>query len=115
MSAGDEPQPSTGNEPLTGAEQFYHKLMDESKTKFHTEINWPAPMTGLDVLRSYYRKYGMKSAGKVLDEYAEWYRTNMVAFKRKRAAETVAIAQAQAQQEKDRKSMAELMLGKAMR
>ena len=102
-------------EPLSGSDQFVHKLHDEKLTKLHTEITWPAPMTGLDVLRTYYRKYGMKSGAKVLDDYADWYRTNMVAYKRKREGVVASIGAAQAAAKESSKSWQELMLGKALR
>jgi hypothetical protein len=115
--ATSEPGPAAGSEngPLTGQDQFVHKLHDPALTKFHTEINWPAPMTGLDVLRGYYRRYGMKSAAKVLDDYADWYRTNMVAYKRKREGVIERVGAAQAAAREQSKSMQELMFGRAMK
>ncbi len=115
MSAGDSLSTGPANEPLSGSDQFVHKLHDEKLTKFHTEINWPAPMTGLDVLRTHYKMFGMKSASKVLDNYAEWYRTNMVAYKRKREGVIERVGSAQAQEARDKKSLQEVMLGRGLR
>ena len=117
MSAGEEPQPGGegGNLPLTGSEQFVKELHNEKLTKFHTEINWPAPMTGLDVLRMHYRMSGMTGAAKYLDTYCEWFRTNMVPYKRKREQVIAQIGAAQAAAREQTKSMQELLLGRAMK
>ena len=68
-------------------------------------------MTKLDVYGEYLVKRGMKSAGKIAKDVAKWKRTNWVAYKRKRASETVQVAQAQAEASKAQKSIQELMTG----
>ncbi len=115
--AGNAEQPATGTEngPLTGADQFVHKLHDEKLTKFHTEIEHPPGMDKVDVLRTYYKRYGMKSAAKVLDDWAEWHRTNMVAYKRKREGVIERVGAAQAAAREQSKSMQELLFGRAMK
>ena len=92
-------------------EEFYHFLFNESKTKFHTEIENPDGMTRVDVLRKTYRRLNLGPAADVLDDYCEWKRVNWTANKRKRAEETVKIAQAQAEVEKNKKSVRELLMG----
>lgn len=92
-------------------EQFYHFLYSKKAVEFHTEIQHPPAMTGLDVYANYLNKHQMKGAGAVLDDYRGGLRVNFVAYKRKRAEETVKVAQAQAEAEKARKDNLQFMTG----
>jgi hypothetical protein len=102
-------------EPLSGSDQFIHKLHDKKLTEFHTEIEHPAAITGLDVLAGYYQAHGLSGAGRYLEKYGDRFRVNMVPYKRKREAGVIQVGTAQAAAREQTKSMQELLLGKAMR
>jgi hypothetical protein len=92
-------------------EEFYHKLYDPKLTKFHTEIEHPDGMTSIDVVRRHFRKAGLSDAADILDDFCDWKRTNFVAYKRKRAGETVQVAQAQAEAEGAKRDLKQFMTG----
>lgn len=116
MNAGDElGQNPSLNEPLSGTDQFAHKLHDEKLTKFHTEINYPQQMAGLEIMADFHRKKGLGGKLNIETLYISKYKDDMVAYKRKREGAVERVASAQAQEARDKKSMQELLLGKAMR
>jgi len=68
------------------AEQILAELMSKKKKRFHTEISNPFSISTLDTLSGYLEDVGGKE---ILTVWLGNFRTNMVAFKRKRATELV--------------------------
>lgn len=89
-------------------EQILAELMSKKKKPFHTEIHNPFSISTLDILAEYYKDLGIKP---LLKAFLSWYRTNMIAFNRKRAEELVRAYQYAKIREEERK-LEEKLLGK---
>lgn len=102
---------SAANEnPENTWEEALHKLLREQGKELHTEINKPDVMTAIDIAGEHWGKSICPSVGKLVKARQNWYRINMIAFKRKRALEVISGIKGQAEEEKRLKSMKELML-----
>jgi len=89
-------------------EQILNQLFKREKLDFHTEINNPLSLTGLEVLAEY---VDIPIVKKLLKRWVAKFKTNMVAYKRKRAQEIV-DAYKSTKERQEEKSLKELLLGK---
>ena len=89
-------------------EQILSQLLKKKKVEFHTEINNPLNMTALEVLADYVE---IKIVKKILKKWIKKFKTNMVAYDRKRATEIVEAYKSRKESEEE-KSLKNLLLGK---
>lgn len=79
--------------------RILNRLFEEATKDFHTEINQPTGMTGFDSLVPFAREEFGEDYAKILDKWADRFRTNMVAHNRKRAKEIIEGVKAELKRE----------------
>lgn len=89
-------------------EQILNQLLKKKKVEFHTEIRNPLSMTALEVLAEH---IGIKVTEKILKKWIKKFKTNMVAYDRKRATEIIEAYKSRKESEEE-KSLKNLLLGK---
>jgi len=90
------------------AEQILSQLLKKKKVEFHTEIKNPLSMTALEVLADY---IDIGIVQKILKKWVKKFKTNMVAYDRKRATEIVEAYKSRKEAEQER-TLKNLLLGK---
>lgn len=91
------------------AERILSQLLNKKKTPFHTEIHNPLAMSTLEILANYLKDKDLMFARRILKTWINAFKTNMVAYQRKRAGEIVeAYKKAQ---EEQAKTLREVLLG----
>lgn len=87
-----------GTTEVTNA-HIMNRMWEEETKKFHTEINAPHGMSTFEsVVEVMREEFGNEVTGMV-DDWINFFKTNMVAFKRKRAIEMVEMMKAEAKRE----------------
>lgn len=93
--AGDD----FGSSTEVSREHIMNRMWEEDTKKFHTEIHAPHGMaTFEDVVEPIRQEFGDEVA-RVIDNWIDYFKTDMVAFNRKRAQEMVEMMKAEAQRE----------------
>ena len=96
-------------------EELGHKTYDPKLVKYHTEILKPDPFTSMDDYAEFCAEYISPKVAKLIQKHQENMRTNMVSYKRKRAQETVEMVKGNIENEKHKKDIEELLLGRMNR
>jgi hypothetical protein len=90
-----------GTSEVTNA-HIMNRMWEEETKKFHTEINEPHGMSTFeDVVEIVREEFGNEVVA-IVDDWINYFKTNMVANKRKRALEMVEMMKAEAAKEKSR-------------
>jgi hypothetical protein len=93
------------------ADVILNELLNKAKKKFHTEIHNPLSISTLDTLTKMLADY---KCDDILKIWLSWFRTNMVAYRRKRAEEIVRGVQAlRGGEEETTSSLKRLLLGRS--
>jgi hypothetical protein len=86
-----------------------NELLNKTKKKFHTEIHNPLSISTLDTLTKMLADY---KCDDILRIWLSWFRTNMVAYRRKRAEEIVRGVQALRTVEEETSDLKKKLLGR---
>jgi hypothetical protein len=89
-------------------EKILGELLKPEHKRFHTEIDAPLVVSTLDLLAEHLKSFGLDA---VLKQWLSNFRTNMIAYKRKRSTEIVNAIIARENVEKQKREIRDIMLG----
>jgi len=89
-------------------ETILGELLKPEHKRFHTEIDAPLVVSTLDLLAGHLKSFGLDT---VLKQWLSNFRTNMIAYKRKRSTEIVNAVIARENVEKQKREIRDVMLG----
>lgn len=90
--------------------ELEQQLYNRKKLAFHTEVANPLAFTALDLLEDWLKPLKLHREHHFV---RLWLRVNYVAYKRKRADETVKVAVAEREKKNEVKTLSGVMLGKS--
>lgn len=91
-------------------EQILNQLFNPKKKAFHTQIEHPLPLSVLELIVVELREY--KCDG-LMRKFVDYFKTNMVAYKRQRAKEIVdAFVNISKAKMEEKQQLKEILLGR---